>query len=119
MNAIEEQVLDCFPSGSYALSALLRLRNANNPTSHGGNIHLIDQPWHEMKITYDTRPKPGKQIGSVGKVNPRQVLNIPLKIELEGMKELSLVVEPVNRDGTDYLSREGGKPAELIVEYQQ
>jgi hypothetical protein len=25
MNAIEEQVLDCFPSGSYALSALLRL----------------------------------------------------------------------------------------------
>lgn len=101
------------------LSALLRLRNANNPTSHGGNIHLIDQPWHEMKITYDTRPKPGKQIGSVGKVNPRQVLNIPLKIELEGMKELSLVVEPVNRDGTDYLSREGGKPAELIVEYQQ
>ena len=25
MNAIEEQILDCFPSGSYALSALLRL----------------------------------------------------------------------------------------------
>ena len=25
MNAIEERILDCFPSGSYALSALLRL----------------------------------------------------------------------------------------------
>ena len=25
MNSIEDQVLDCFPSGSYALSALLRL----------------------------------------------------------------------------------------------
>jgi hypothetical protein len=25
MTAIEEQILDCFPSGSYALSALLRL----------------------------------------------------------------------------------------------
>ena len=100
------------------LSAVLRIRNSSNPTSNGGNVCLVTEPWREKRITYATRPKPGKKLGNIGRVAPRQVLEVPLELSLEGMKELNLVIDPVNCDGTDYLARESGKPAELVVEYK-
>ena len=44
-------------------------------------------------------------------------MEIPLKIALTGNQELSLALDPTGNDGVNYLSREGGRPAELVVEY--
>ena len=40
-----------------------------------------------------------------------------MKVDLAGKSELSLVIDPTSCDGVNYISREGGKPAELVVEY--
>jgi hypothetical protein len=42
-----------------------------------------------------------------------------LQVSLAGKTELSLVIDPTNCDGVDYISREGGKPPELLVEYEE
>jgi len=41
----------------------------------------------------------------------------PLDVELSGKMELSLVLEPTSTDAANYVSREGGSPPELVVEY--
>ncbi len=99
------------------LSVMLRIRNFGNPTSNGGNVCLTTDPWQEMTVKYANRPKPGKVLGNIGRVTENAVLEVPLKLSLEGMKELNLVIDPINTDGTDYCSRESGKPAELVIEY--
>jgi hypothetical protein len=98
------------------LSVKLRIWNAGNPTANGGNICQVTAPWSEDDITYEGRPKPGPVLGNLGPVTEHQALEIPLKVSLEGLKELSLAIVPVNADGVDYISREGGKPAELVVD---
>ena len=100
------------------VSAVFRIFNAGNPTSGGGDVCLVTDPWQEQKITYSGRPKPGQKLGRIGPVSEKQTLEVPLKVSLEGMKELSVCIEPYNCDGVDYLARESGKPAELVVEYQ-
>ena len=101
------------------VSATLKLTNAGNPTGDSGNVCLVAEPWSETKITYDTRPKPGKVLAKIGRVAEHQVVVLPLKLSLEGKAELSVVIEPTSCDGVNYIAREGGKPAELVVEYEQ
>lgn len=99
------------------LSATLRLFNGSNPTSNGGNVCLTE-PWDEATINYENRPMPGRVVGNVGPVESAATLVIPLEISLDGMQALYLAVDPINCDGTDYLTKETGKPAELIVEFK-
>ena len=100
------------------VSAVFRIFNAGNPTSAGGDVCLVTEPWQEKKITYKSRPKAGQKLGRIGPVSEHQTIEIPLKVSLAGMKELSVCIEPYNCDGVDYLTRESGKPAELVVEYE-
>lgn len=100
------------------ISATLRITNAGNPSSNGGNLCLVKGPWSERTLTYERRPESAEVVANIGAVESRQVLTIPLKINLEGLDELSLAIVPVNTDGIDYLSRESGHPAELIVDYE-
>jgi len=95
----------------------LRIHNAGNPTGDSGRVCRVDEPWDETKITYQTRPAPGKELGRLGRVSQRQVVECPLKVELKGTGELGLVIDPTSTDGTDYLTREANQPAELIIEY--
>jgi len=101
------------------LSAVLRLYNSGNPTGNSGQLCLVAEPWSESKITYKNRPKPGKVLAKIGPVTSMQVVELPLDLSLEGMTELSLAIDPTGCDGVNYLSREGGKPAELVVEYKK
>jgi hypothetical protein len=48
-----------------------------------------------------------------------QTIEVPLKLSLKGLKELSLAIDPVNLDAVDFFTREGGKPAELVVDYEK
>jgi hypothetical protein len=102
----------------FPLSATLRLHNANNPTSNGGRIRQVPGSGSDRRYTYADRPEPGRILAEIGPVSSARILDIPLDLSLEGIRDLFLVIEPVNCDGTDYISREGGTPPELIVEYR-
>lgn len=101
------------------VSAALRLYNAGNPTGDAGSICPVSEPWSEKEITYETRPKLGKALAKIGPVAENQVVTVPLKLMLDGLHELSLGIETTSLDGVDFFSREGGKPAELVVEYEK
>ncbi|NLY01583.1 MAG: PQQ-binding-like beta-propeller repeat protein [Rhodopirellula sp.] len=99
------------------VSAMLRLYNAGNPTGDSGQVRLVTEPWSEKGVSYNARPALGDVLAKIGPVTEKQVVEIPLKLSLEGVKELSLAIDPTGCDGVNYLSREGGKPAELVIEY--
>jgi len=41
-----------------------------------------------------------------------------LDIDLTGLKELSICLDPTGNDGASYVSREGPQKPELVVEYE-
>ena len=100
------------------VSARLRIHNAGNPTGGSGRIRLVTGPWSETQVSYSKQPELGAEVARLGAVSENQIVDCPLKVELSGKKELSLAIDPTTCDGVDYLSREGGKPAELVVEYE-
>jgi hypothetical protein len=101
------------------VSVRLRLANAGNPTQDSGRVCRVDGPWSEEQITYANRPPPGEELGRIGRVTAYQTVECPLRVDLAGVKELSLVIDPTSVDGVDYFSRKGGKPPALVVEYEQ
>jgi hypothetical protein len=46
-----------------------------------------------------------------------QVIEVPLRLTLESRQELSLAIDPTSCDGIGYISRDGGQPPELVIEY--
>ena len=98
-------------------SATLRLYNRDNPSNDSGQVRLVTEPWSESGVTYQARPKLGDIVGKIGPVAENQVIEIPLQLALEASQELSLALDPTSCDGLGYLSREAGKPPELVVEY--
>ncbi|NQT51426.1 DNRLRE domain-containing protein [bacterium] len=104
------------------VSVKLRLTNAGNPTGDSGQVRLLTAPWQEKTLTFANRPKEmGRVLVKIGRVAEHQVLLLPLPLteaELAGKTELSLVLDPTSTDGVNYISREGKKPAELVIEYE-
>ncbi len=100
------------------LSAKLRIQNAGNQTRDSGRICLVTGQWSEETITYQTRPQPGEQLAVLGPVAANQTVECALAVDLQGRRELSLVIDPTSTDGVDYLPRESSRPPELIVEYE-
>ena len=103
--------------GGKPVSAMLRLYNAGNPTGDSGQVRLVDSPWSEQDLTYQTRPELGKVVAKIGPVAENQVLEIPLDFVPEDNQEVNLAIDPTGCDGVNYISREGAKPAELVIEY--
>lgn len=100
------------------LSAVLRITNAGNPSSNGGDVRLVEGRWTETAISYDARPEPGMVLANLGGIASRQSVTVPLKLDLANREELGLAIVPVNTDGVDYLSRESGHGPELVVDYE-
>ena len=100
------------------ISAALRLYNAGNPTGNSGQVRVVTENWTQRQLTYNARPKLGEVVATIGPVEANQVVTLPLKLTLPRSGTLSLAIDPTGNDGVDYVSREGGKPAELIIEYE-
>ncbi len=103
--------------GGKPVSAMLRIYNAGNPTGDSGQVRLINSPWSEQDLTYQTRPDLGKVLAEIGPVTEDQVLEIPLDFVPDDNQEVNLAIDPTGCDGVNYISREGAKPAELVIEY--
>jgi outer membrane protein assembly factor BamB len=99
-------------------SVRLRLTNAGNPTFDSGRVCLVQGAWSEKQITYANRPAPGDELARIGAVGEHQVVECPLKVDLAGKEELSLVIDPTSCDAVDYVSRTGSQPPALVIEYQ-
>jgi outer membrane protein assembly factor BamB len=100
------------------VSAKLRIVNAGNPTGDGGRVCLAEGEWSEAKVTYANRPKIGRELARLGASEEDEVVERPLALELPREGELSLAIDPTSLDGVDYVSREGGQPAQLTIEYE-
>jgi len=103
------------------VSAVLRLHvlpTEGAGSMDAGRVCLVEQSWSEKEITYDTRPKPGKELGRLGRVALNEVVEQPLKVALEGRHELSIALDPTNTDGAGFYSRKGLFPPELVVLYE-
>jgi outer membrane protein assembly factor BamB len=102
------------------VSVILRMHTAqpdNSQSSDSGRICLAEASWEPGKLSYFNRPRAGRQIGVLGPVERDAWIERPLDVDLEGMKELCLVLEPTSLDGASYVSTEGGLGPELIIEY--
>ncbi|HUT91951.1 MAG TPA: PQQ-binding-like beta-propeller repeat protein [Thermoguttaceae bacterium] len=100
------------------VEARFRIHNAGNPTGNSGRVCLADGAWTETGVTYSTRPKAGQELAQLGRISENQVVEVPIKVDLSGKTELSLIIDPTTTDGVDYLSRESAKPPELTIEYE-
>jgi len=106
------------PGKSHSVKLRMQVSpNEGAESSNAGRICIVAEPWDEHKITYADRPKPGKEIATIGRVERGAWVVRPLNVELSGKMELSLILEPTTTDAANYLSREGGSPPELVVEY--
>jgi len=99
----------------------LRLVNAGNPSGDSGGVHLLSEPWSEATLAYENRPEAGRLLGRIGRVTEHQNVELSLSLSAEDVEaageSLSLAIIPTSNDGVTYVSRDGGKPAELVLEY--
>ena len=100
------------------LSAVFRIHNAGNPSGSAGRICLVAEPWTEKKAIYANRPAMGVELAQIGRVSEHETKEFPLQLSLDGLKELTLGIDATSCDGVNYISREGPKPPELVVEYE-
>jgi len=112
-----------FPCGVAGRVVSVKLRLHTSPSeaaesNDSGRICVVDEPWDENKATYGTRPKPGAEVGRMGKVGRDVWEERELKVDLTGKQDLSLMLDPTSTDGASYISREGSNPPELVVEYE-
>jgi len=98
------------------ISAKLELHNAGNPTGNSGLVRLVDGPWEETTVTYQTRPPLGEVVGRIGAVAEQQMVSCPLSLELPQQGQLDLAIDPTSCDGVNYFSRESEYPPRLILE---
>jgi hypothetical protein len=104
------------------VSVKFRIWDAGNPTSNGGDICQVTTPWSEGSVTYEDRPQLGPVLAHIGRVAANQTMEVPLNLSalsLEGLKELSLAIVPVNCDGVNYVSIKGETPPELEIECER
>lgn len=98
----------------------LRIRvntSAGAESWDAGHVCLVTARWSEKTLTYDSRPKPGREIAKIGKVTRGEWVERVLDVDLQGMRELSIALEPTSCDGTAFFSRESSYRPELVVEY--
>jgi outer membrane protein assembly factor BamB len=97
--------------------ARFRIHNGDNPSSNAGRICLVDQPWKEMEVTYRNRPNAGREVAKMGPVAANEIAERDLNVDLTGMKEVCLMLDPTTCDGIYFQSHESGTPPILILDY--
>lgn len=103
------------------VSAVFRIHvpvGGHTQSADSGRLKLVTDPWEEYKITFANRPKPGRELANVGKMDQDEWVERKLDIDLVGLKELSVCMDPTGNDGASYDSRETKAQPHLVVEYE-
>lgn len=101
--------------------ARLRLRThdgSNSQSADAGEVRLVDEPWDEATVTYNTRPQVGEKVGEMGAVELGRPAERLLRIDLRGRNKVSLALVATSCDGAIFSSREGEEAPRLTVAYE-
>jgi outer membrane protein assembly factor BamB len=101
------------------ISARLRIANAGNPTGDAGRLCLSGNDWKEGEVNYDSRPPLGRELAKLGALSEHQIAEVNLPVDILTNGPLTLAIDPTSTDGVDFMARESGFPAELIIEYEK
>ncbi|OGV77424.1 MAG: hypothetical protein A3K19_12560 [Lentisphaerae bacterium RIFOXYB12_FULL_65_16] len=82
-------------------------------------VKLAEGAWEEKTITAANAPPLGREIGRIKQVENNTWIECPLDVDLAGMTEITIALDPASTDGTSYVSREGEQKPELRVEYEE
>ena len=82
-----------------------------------GEIKICSSDWEEEEVTYNNMPPVNDEIFEDLAGNPAESwIEIDLSDVIVSNKTYTIVVWPTGADGTDYYSREGERPPELVVQ---
>lgn len=96
-------------------SATLRLF-VTDPSSNGPALYSTASTWTESTITWDSRPAPtGTALGNLGAVSKHTWVEYDVTAIILGNGGYGFVLVPESSNGTDFSSREGTDPAQLII----
>ncbi|MCK5802354.1 MAG: PQQ-binding-like beta-propeller repeat protein, partial [Lentisphaeria bacterium] len=102
------------------VSAILRIYvppGGHTQSADSGVVRIADNAWGENSINYKNAPKPGAELAKLGKIDKETWVERQLNVDLTGLKEITIVLDPTACDGATYVSREGPEKPELIIEY--
>jgi outer membrane protein assembly factor BamB len=103
-----------------AVAATFRIyvpAGGHTQSADSGVLKIADNAWGERTITFKNAPKPGAELAKIGKIGKEVWVERELAVDLTGLKELTIVMEPTSCDGATYVSREGPEKPELVIEY--
>jgi hypothetical protein len=103
-------------SGKKIKSAKIRIKNINS-SGKGGNFHISENNWSEKEVTWNSAPKEGTLITSLGKVSSGKWYEFDVTSFVKGAGEITIMGITTGSDGADYASRESSNSPELIVTY--
>jgi acid phosphatase type 7 len=108
-------------SADQVAGAKLRLYNSNS-SDHGGNVHVVDDNWSEMTVTWNNAPQANLgPVASLGAVKSNTWVEVDLTDALVTSLEandytISLRVVSTSTDSAGYRSRETtGYAPQLVV----
>ena len=95
-------------------SATLRLYVVNGSLA-GPALHATSSAWDELSLTWDTRPAMGAMLGDAGTVALGTWLEYDVTATVAGGGVYAFGLSQSGPDGTDFSSREGAYPPELVI----
>lgn len=95
--------------------ALLRIY-VTNGSSNGPAVHVTTDPWTELGVTWNNRPKPsGAALTDLGSVPKGAWLEIDVTKAVTGAGSLAFILAPTGTDGLDLHSRENTSAPQLVI----
>ncbi len=102
-------------------TATLRLfvpPGGHTQSGNSGVVRLVSGDWSESKVTYETMPELGPEIGTIGRVDQNMWVERELDPAAIKGDVLNIALDPTGTDGATYVSREGKNKPELVIEYE-
>jgi len=97
----------------------LRLASVRNNCFHQHQtlrVRLVEEPWAGATISYAKQPRAGRVVATIPNVPALATAEAPLDIDVNGLKELSLVVDTEDLFMRWYDSRGSGNGPTLLVD---
>lgn len=82
-------------------------------SSAGGVVHVTDGPWSESAVTWQSRPKAGAHVATIGPVAKGSWIEVPIDAAVLRTATLDLLIVSTTTDRASYASRESSTQPQL------